>query len=137
MISRAQWQRFIDHPVVEWSIFAIGVLLMILSPLAGVIPGPGGIFVFAIGLAMVLKTSMWAKRRYVRFKRQQPKAGRWMDWGLRRRSARRRESLRKAAHGAGEAGLPPPPAHPPETWADREGRAGRPPPSRSPSSPAN
>ena len=59
------------------------------------IPGPGGIVVFAIGLAMVLKTSMWAKRRYVRFKRWQPKAGAWADWGLRRQSHRRREALRK------------------------------------------
>ena len=63
MFTRAQWRWFIDHPVVEWSIFAIGVVLILLSPLAGVIPGPGGIFVFAIGLALVLKTSMWAKRR--------------------------------------------------------------------------
>ena len=68
MINREQWTKFIDHPVVEWSIFVVGVILMLLSPLAGVIPGPGGIFVFAIGLAMVLKTSMWAKRHYVRFK---------------------------------------------------------------------
>ena len=96
MFSRDQWRSFIDHPVVEWSIFAIGVVLIIVSPLAGVIPGPGGIFVFALGLAMVLKTSMWAKRRYVRFKRWQPKAGRWADWGLRRESAKRREALRKA-----------------------------------------
>jgi hypothetical protein len=42
---------------------------------------------------------MWAKRYYVRLKRWQPKAGRWMDWGLRRRSAIRREALRKAEHG--------------------------------------
>ncbi len=91
MITRGQWSRFIDHPVVEWSIFALGVLLIILSPIAGVIPGPGGIFVFALGLAMVLKTSMWAKRHYVRFKRWQPKAGQWMDWGLRRQAARRRK----------------------------------------------
>ncbi len=96
MITRQQWRRFIDHPVVEWSIFALGAVLIVLSPLAGVIPGPGGIFVFAIGLAMVLKTSMWAKRRYVRFKRWQPKAGHWMDWGMRRGSARRREAVRKA-----------------------------------------
>ena len=96
MFTREQYRRFIDHPVVEWSIFALGAVLILLSPLAGAIPGPGGIFVFAIGLAMVLKTSMWAKRRYVRFKRWQPKAGRWMDWGLRRQSARRREALRKA-----------------------------------------
>ena len=99
MISRKQLDRFIDHPVVEWTIFGIGVVLILLSPLAGAIPGPGGIFVFAIGLAMVLKTSMWAKRHYVRFKRKQPKIGRWADWGLRRQSAQRREALRKAEPG--------------------------------------
>ena len=95
MWKREQWRSFIDHPVVEWSIFVVGAILMILSPLAGIIPGPGGIFVFAIGLAMVLKTSMWAKRHYVRFKYWQPKVGRWADWGLRRKSARRREAIRK------------------------------------------
>lgn len=105
MFTRAQWRWFIDHPVVEWSIFAVGIILMLLSPLAGVIPGPGGIFVFAIGLAMVLKTSMWAKRHYVKFKRWQPKVGRWADWGLRRRSAKRREVLRKERK---EMGCPPP-----------------------------
>ena len=106
MIKRAQWDRFIDHPVVEWSIFVVGVILMLLSPVAGVIPGPGGIFVFAIGLAMVLKTSMWAKRHYVRFKNWQPKAGRWADWGLRRKSAKRRELMRQRRE---ERGCPPPP----------------------------
>ena len=136
MISRDQWNRFIDHPVVEWTIFAVGVVLILLSPLAGAIPGPGGIFVFAIGLAMVLKTSMWAKRRYVRFKRWQPKAGRWTDWGLRRRSALRREARRKAreernrpppADESLESGIaamiPDPPTKAPEKWSDREGRA--------------
>ena len=83
----------------------LGIVLMILSPLAGVIPGPGGIFVFAIGLALVLRTSMWAKRRYVHFKRWQPKAGRWADWGLRRESAKRREAIRKERKAAGS--LPP------------------------------
>ena len=136
MWTREQWHRFIDHPVVEWTIFAVGVVLILLSPLAGAIPGPGGIFVFAIGLAMVLKTSMWAKRHYVRFKRWQPKAGRWTDWGLRRRSALRREARRKAreernrptpAHPSLDGGIaamiPDPPAKPPEKWSDREGRA--------------
>ncbi len=96
MISREQLDRFIDHPVFEWTLFGIGVLLLIVSPLVGAIPGPGGIIVAGIGLAMVLKTSMWAKRRYVQFKRWQPKAGRWTDWALRRRSARRRQELDKA-----------------------------------------
>ena len=96
MISREQLDRFIDHPVFEWTLLVIGVLLLIVSPLVGAIPGPGGIIVAGIGLAMVLKTSMWAKRRYVHFKRWQPKAGRWTDWALRRRSAKRREELKKA-----------------------------------------
>ena len=137
MSRRDQWQSFIDHPVVEWTIFAVGLILMLLSPLAGAIPGPGGIFVFAIGLAMVLKTSMWAKRRYVRFKQQQPKAGRWMDWGLRRRSAKRREAIRKHRQEIGpapvdelqqgpiEASIPDPPVSEPEKWRDREGRTDR------------
>jgi hypothetical protein len=96
MITGKQWRRFIDHPVVEWTIFVLGVLLMIAAIPVGALPGPGGIFVFAGGLALVLKTSMWAKRHYVRFKRWQPKVGRWADWGLQRRSAKRREALRKA-----------------------------------------
>ena len=95
MISRRQWQRFIDHPVVEWTMFGIGVVLLLLSPVVGALPGPGGIIVAGIGLALVLRTSMWAKRHYVKFKRWKPKAARWTDWALRRQSAQRREALRK------------------------------------------
>ena len=96
MGSDGRFRRFMDNPVVEWTIFGLGVLLLILAPIVGALPGPGGIIVAGIGLAMVLKTSHWARRRYVRFKRWQPKAGRWTDWALRRRSFRRREALRKA-----------------------------------------
>ena len=104
------------------------MILILLSPLAGIIPGPGGILVFAIGLAMVLKTSLWAKRHYVRFKRWQPKAGRWADWGLRRQSAKRREAIRKDRDGQDgpsrvdddASPLPGPPLYPPEMPGDRE-----------------
>ena len=95
MWSREKRRQFEDKPWVQTAIFVVGVLLMIASIPVGALPGPGGIFVFAAGLALVLKTSMWAKRRYVYFKRWQPKAGGWLDWGLRRRSFRRREALRK------------------------------------------
>ena len=104
MISRAQWNAFLDLPAVQWSLFVLGVIMIILSPVAGVIPGPGGVIVFGIGLGLVLKTSMWAKRHYVRFKRWQPKAGSWADWGLRRRSARRREAIRKQRRQQGGNG---------------------------------
>ena len=93
-------RKLLDNPIVEWSIFALGVILLLVSPLVGAIPGPGGVVIAGIGLAMVLKTSIWAKRHYVRFKRWQPKAGRWSDWALRRGSVRRREAIRKTSKAA-------------------------------------
>ena len=83
--------------MVEWTLFAIGSSCSSCRRWSAPFPGPGGIVVAGLGLALVLKTSMWAKRRYVRFKRWQPKAGRWTDWALRRPSAKRREAVRKAA----------------------------------------
>ena len=90
-----------DHPVVEWTLFAIGlVLLFVVAPLVGALPGPGGIVVAGIGLSLVLKTSLWAKRRYVRFKRWQPQGGGWTVWALRRRSAKRRKEVEKQRQSA-------------------------------------
>ena len=137
MMTREQWREFVRSRPVRTALFMTGLLLIILSPLVGAIPGPGGVFVFAAGLTLTLRNSDWAKRQYVRFKRWQPKAGGWADWGLRRRSARRREMLRKQRQGE-EAVVPPaelstdgpisamvpgPPVDPPEKWTDREGRA--------------
>ena len=86
MMSRHRLRAIEQRPWFQTIELIVGILLLLLSPLAGAIPGPGGIFVFAAGLALVLRTSMWAKRRYVRFKKWQPKAGKWTDWGLRRAS---------------------------------------------------
>ena len=103
MITRDQWRKFMDQPWVEWGLFVAGVILIVLGIVLAPLPGPGGIFLIAPGLALILKTSMWAKRRYVKFKRSQPKAGRWADWALRRPSAKRREELRKASQsGSGD-----------------------------------
>jgi hypothetical protein len=82
-------------PLIRQGLFLLGCLLIIVAPLVGAIPGPGGVFVFAAGLALVLQNSEWAKRQYVKFKRKHPNKGRWADWGMRRSSARRREELRK------------------------------------------
>ena len=107
MIHRDTWKRWLTHPVVDWTIFVFGVILILLSPVVGALPGPGGVFVLALGLAMVLRTSRWARRRYVEFKRWQPKAGRWTDWGLRRKSALRREQIVKDQKAAEKAALQP------------------------------
>ena len=94
---RQKWAKFLDSPVVEWSMFVAGILLILAGLAIAPVPGPGGNFLIAPDIALILKTSMWAKRHYVRVKRWQPKAGRWMDWALRRPSAQRREAIRKAA----------------------------------------
>ena len=95
MITRARWRYFLNSRPMQLVQLILGVLLIIASPLVSPLPGPGGILLFAGGLTLVLRTSLWARRHYVRFKRWQPRAGRWTDWGLRRGSHRRREALRK------------------------------------------
>ena len=73
-------------PPVRWRMawMALGWLLIVVSPIIGVIPGPGGIFVFAAGVAMLIRNSCWAKRRYVRMKRRWPKLGHHTDKMMRR-----------------------------------------------------
>jgi hypothetical protein len=91
--------RALDQvPAVRTALFLLGCLLLVLTPFVGVLPGPGGVFVFAAGAALVLKYSSWAKRRYVRFQRRYPSAASWCDWALRRPSARRREVHRHRNH---------------------------------------
>jgi len=96
MWTREKWGRFFNLPRVNWSLFALGVLLLVVGIVVSPIPGPGGIFFIAPGIALILKSSMWAKRHYVRIKRWQPRAGKWMDWSLRRKSAARRAAIAKA-----------------------------------------
>jgi len=103
MDRRDQWRKFLDNPVVEWALFALGVLLIIAGFLIAPIPGPGGVFLIAPGLALILKTSLWAKRHYVRMKKFRVRfrgkeivLGEWTDWALRRQSAKRRKQLAQA-----------------------------------------
>ncbi len=74
--------------------------------LVGLLPGPGGIFVFAAGAALVLQTSPWAKRLYVRAKRRWPRAGSLVDRALRRQSAQRRREREKVALAGASAEAP-------------------------------
>ena len=97
------WAACTRIHAVRTTLVVIGFLLMIVAPVAGVIPGPGGIFVFAAGLALALKYSDWAKRKYVVFKRAHPRKGEWADWGLRRRSALRRQAILKARAATDDA----------------------------------
>ncbi len=95
MTFRERFAALRQNPIARYGLLAVGVIFLIITPFLGALPGPGGIFTFAIGLGLVLQNSAWARRRYVRFKKQQPKIGGWTDWGLRRASARRRDEIAK------------------------------------------
>ena len=83
-----------------------GAFLVIISPLVGAIPGPGGIVVFAAGFGLMLRGSRWVKKKYAAFKRRHPKKGDWADFGLQRGSYKRRQARLKA-EAAGETPLEP------------------------------
>jgi len=87
------------HPSLRLGLSILGGVLLVASPLVGAIPGPGGIFVFAAGLALLLQNSHWAKRRFVHARRRWPRMGDLADRGLRRASARRRR-VRLRSEGA-------------------------------------
>lgn len=80
----------VRSPATRTALLFLGVLVVLLSPIVGVLPGPGGIFVFAAGLALILQNSQSAKRRFVEIKRRWPRVGHYADLGLRRASALRR-----------------------------------------------
>lgn len=81
---------------------ALGPALIVLSPVVGLIPGPGGVIVLLAGVALTLQSSQVAKRVYVRAKRRWPALGHWSDKGLRRPSHFRR--LRRKRERASPGG---------------------------------
>ena len=83
------------HPIIRWLQIALGVLLLLLVPIVGPIPGPGGIFFFAGGLVLILRNSHWARVRWARIKRRWPRIGHASDRIMRRRSTLRRLALAK------------------------------------------
>lgn len=76
---------------------ALGPALIVLAPVVGLIPGPGGVIVLLAGVAVTLQNSQLAKKLYVRAKRRWPSLGHWSDKGLRRPSHFRRLRRKKEA----------------------------------------
>jgi hypothetical protein len=81
---------------------ALGPSLIVLSPVVGLIPGPGGLIVLLAGVAFTLQSSQVAKRVYVRAKRRWPGLGHWSDKGLRRPSHFRRLRRKKEEPAGGD-----------------------------------
>lgn len=81
-------------PVRRWSELAVGWLALIATPFVGILPGPGGIFVFGFGATLILRNSAIARRFYVRRLRRWPRTKRYADWALRREARRRKRQAR-------------------------------------------
>ena len=84
------------HPVSRLVQLVAGGLLIIGAGVLGPLPGPGGIFLFAGGLILILRNSPWARSRFVRAKRRWPRIGQLLDRTMRRPSALRRHARDKA-----------------------------------------
>ena len=68
----------------------LGFLLMAVGPLLlAPTPGPFGTIVFAFGMALILRNSPWARRRYVRYSQRYPRVQKMVNFGLRRKQKRK------------------------------------------------
>ena len=83
-MNAANRKSWTDSNAYRMSMLSLGWLLVLAAPLLGPIPGPGAMIVLPIGLAVILKHSLWAKKRYARAARTYPSYARWADWAMRR-----------------------------------------------------
>lgn len=59
--------------VKRWALTIGGLFVVLLGILIAPLPGPGGIPVIAVGLMLILKSSFWAKRQFIRAQYARPK----------------------------------------------------------------
>lgn len=75
---------FRDSGAYRWLMLTVGWILVLGSPLLGPLPGPGPVILLPIGLAIILKHSRWAKKRYARAARIYPRYTNWANWAMQR-----------------------------------------------------
>ena len=80
-------------PILRWALVVLGWLLILGAVAIGPLPGPGALVLAPIGMAIILKNSLWAKKRYSRFARSNPEYGNWMDWAMRRKKVTGRPNM--------------------------------------------
>ena len=83
------------HPVSRLLQLVLGGILILGAALVAPLPGPGGIFLFAGGLVLILRNSREAQVRFARTKRRWPRIGGLVDRTMRRPSALRRHARDK------------------------------------------
>ncbi|MBX3593802.1 MAG: hypothetical protein KF783_04930 [Sphingomonas sp.] len=81
--------------MVRLILLVTGILLLPAAALVGLLPGPGGVFVAAAGIILILRNSRWARHRFVRIKARWPRVGAFIDRILVRGSPKRRRERAK------------------------------------------
>jgi hypothetical protein len=79
-----------DSKIVRMALVVLGWMMILGAIAIGPLPGPGPLILGPIGLAIILKNSLWAKKRYSRFVRTHPAYGLWLDWAMRRKKSVKR-----------------------------------------------
>jgi hypothetical protein len=82
-----------DSNAFRWCMLVLGWTLLLCAPLLGPIPGPGPLLILPIALALILKNSLWAKKRYARLARRHPDYANWANWAMRRSKVTERPSF--------------------------------------------
>jgi hypothetical protein len=59
--------------MLRWGLIVLGVMIVLLGLLLGPLPGPGGIPIIALGLILILRGSITAKKHFVRLHRRYPR----------------------------------------------------------------
>ncbi len=55
------WWKAIPQSVRRAAVFVVGMLLILISPIVGSIPGPGGMIVFLAGISILASEFDWAE----------------------------------------------------------------------------
>lgn len=69
----------------QWVMIVIGWAFVVMAPIVSPLPGPMGLAFFIIGAALILKNSLWAKRKYAVHSKRHPEYGNWFNWAMRRK----------------------------------------------------
>ena len=90
------------NPAHGWTIKKIALMgagwtLLGLSPIVGLLPGPGGIPMAAAGLVLILSQSYTARRIFIRSQQRYPKILGPLRRFMRRKTAARRTAAEKPA----------------------------------------
>jgi hypothetical protein len=87
---RPQHPAGMGYATMRTLLLIVGMLLILVTPLVAVLPGPAGMFTFAAGMALILRNSRRARVRFARAMRRHPRVRALSDRALRRPSAKRR-----------------------------------------------